>query len=920
MTRFVRLLAVVAVALVGVVAPISAQSTGTISGRVTGEGSPMNSAQVIVVNASSGAQFGALSNPQGRYTVSGLQAGTYLVQTQVIGYTSQIRDEVVVGAGQTVTLDFDLVSEAVSLGGVEVFASRAEDRRTPIAFTDVKKVQIQNQLGSRDLPLVLNVTPSVYATQQGGGAGDARLNVRGFSQRNTAVMINGVPVNDMENGWVYWSNWDGLGDAATSIQLQRGLSAVNLATPSIGGTLNVITDPSQQRSGFTGKQEFGSGGFLKTTVTANTGEIGRFAATFSGVRKTGDGVIDGTYTDSWSYYLATSFQASANNRFELYAVGAPQTHGQRLYKLNAATYSHSFAQSLDGYDPAALAKFPEAGETWNPNWNRFSGTYTGQQYASTGPETGLFDRQQTDALWERENYFHKPQVNLNWFSYLGNGLTLSTVGYYSGGRGGGSGTMGRERYDYSFTQRILDWDATIAQNQAQAGGVSNSIIRSSVNNQDTWGGIMKLRKDFQNGVTSEVGLDWRTAEIEHYRDVRDLLGGTSFECGNSSLRRSNDCTPSAFWSANDRLVTQGDRIDYNNTNTVDWLGGFFQAEKSSEAGTLYGMVGVSQISYNFEDFWKRDPNNSSQTLKLESGNLTGYQIKGGAVRNVNSEWSLYTNAGYVSKVPIFDGVIDDGAAIVNPDPKNERFVSLEAGAKFRGIDRGISFDISLYHTTWKDRTRNQFVRNIDGNGNDGLVNLLGLDARHSGIEFQGGWQPSSLMRFDVAGSLGSWAYTNDVEGTYRPDQSSSDVQTFNFYLDGLKVGDAPQTQFSYAASLFPVQGLFVQAVGKMFSNHYSEYDPFSRTDAGDREQSWKAPGYTVFDLHAAYNITELLPGAGGGDVRMFVNVYNLFDKMYVQDAVDNSSFNGFDGDHDADDAEIFLGLPRTYNIGFSIRY
>ena len=114
---------------------------------------------------------------------------------------------------------------------------------------------------------MLNVTPSVYSTAQGGGAGDARINVRGFNQRNTAVMINGVPVNDMENGWVYWSNWAGVGDAATSIQLQRGLSAVNLATPSIGGTLNIITDPSQQAPGYNLKQEFGSGNLLKTTMT-----------------------------------------------------------------------------------------------------------------------------------------------------------------------------------------------------------------------------------------------------------------------------------------------------------------------------------------------------------------------------------------------------------------------------------------------------------------------------------------------------------------------------------------------------------------------------------------------------------------------------------------------------------------------------
>ena len=76
-------------------------------------------------------------------------------------------------------------------------------------------------------------------------------------------MINGVPQNDMENGWVYWSNWDGGRDATSSIQIQRGLSAVNLATPSIGGTMNIITDPSLKKKGGKFKQEVVRVDFLK---------------------------------------------------------------------------------------------------------------------------------------------------------------------------------------------------------------------------------------------------------------------------------------------------------------------------------------------------------------------------------------------------------------------------------------------------------------------------------------------------------------------------------------------------------------------------------------------------------------------------------------------------------------------------------
>jgi outer membrane cobalamin receptor len=124
----------------------------------------------------------------------------------MIGYTNQSKS-----AGAA--LNFTLEQSALEMSALEVLASRSSSS-APVAYTDVKKEDMELRLGSRDLPMVLNSTPSVFATEQGGGAGDARINIRGFDQRNFAVMINGVPVNDMENGWVYWSNWDGMADAA----------------------------------------------------------------------------------------------------------------------------------------------------------------------------------------------------------------------------------------------------------------------------------------------------------------------------------------------------------------------------------------------------------------------------------------------------------------------------------------------------------------------------------------------------------------------------------------------------------------------------------------------------------------------------------------------------------------------------------
>ena len=111
---------------------------------------------------------------------------------------------------------FTLTADNASLDEVQVVATQAQERETPVAFAAVSEVKLRETLSNRDLPMILNETPGVYATQKGGGSGDSRINVRGFDQRNVAVPINGVPVNDMENGNVFWSNWD-LGDVTKSL-------------------------------------------------------------------------------------------------------------------------------------------------------------------------------------------------------------------------------------------------------------------------------------------------------------------------------------------------------------------------------------------------------------------------------------------------------------------------------------------------------------------------------------------------------------------------------------------------------------------------------------------------------------------------------------------------------------------------------
>ncbi|MFO7877820.1 MAG: hypothetical protein R6U55_14690, partial [Desulfovermiculus sp.] len=71
-----------------------------------------------------------------------------------------------------------------------------------------------------------------------------KVAIVGVDSNNIGVLINGVPVNDMESGKVYWSNWAGLSDVTASMQVQRGLGASKLALSSL--------EPSWQPSIWTG--------------------------------------------------------------------------------------------------------------------------------------------------------------------------------------------------------------------------------------------------------------------------------------------------------------------------------------------------------------------------------------------------------------------------------------------------------------------------------------------------------------------------------------------------------------------------------------------------------------------------------------------------------------------------------------------
>ncbi len=874
--------------VLGLALPMSLLQAATLRGTITDaeSGEALINAQVELL----GQRVGAATNLDGSYLMTSAPAGSYSLRASFLGYQSETIS-VNLDDDSDQTFNFQLDGAIISQAEITVVASVAKERETPVAFSNVKKADIQRNLGARDVPMALETTPGVYATMQGGGSGDARINIRGFNQRNVAVMINGVPVNDMENGWVYWSNWDGLGDVTSSMQVQRGLSAVNLAVPSVGGTMNILTDAADLKPGLRFKTEMGNDGFAKKTLAAHTGLVdGRFALSAALVRKEGDGLVEGTWTDAWAWFIGSTYIINDDHRLDFYGVGAPQRHGQNLYKRSIASYSTDFARE-EGIDVSGTN---ELGIEYNQTWG-----YIGQQTQDSW-DGDKHDPYHANRLYERENYYHKPQFNLNWYWDLNEDMRLATIAYHSYGVGGGTGRWGSS--SLMTTDGHVDWDATVARNQANTatwttadgdvdGANATTLIRNSVNIHYWWGLISKLSWDVNEDLNVMFGLDWRTFVGKHYREIRNLLGA-DFYVYNNGVDGA-------------QALTIGDKIGYNFDNTVDWMGGFAQAEYTFTDKLIgFGMLGLSTVTYEHQNYWR----DGAPTLKVDDLD-PAYTLKAGLNYLASDEINYYGNFGYMSKNPIFDNVIDDGAFIAYENPDNETIMAMEAGMGYSSADRKLAANVNVYYTSWMDRSWS--LHYTSDAGNDYSYNVPGVDATHMGVEIDALFRPVSSFQLKTAISLGNWEWGSDASSSFRPDDNPAEVQNVTLALDGLKVSDAPQTTITLSPTWFPRPGAMIGFDIKHAGNYYAAFDPENRsydpdTEDPDRAQAWKVPSYTLFDFHTSYTIN-----LQGVDFEFFGHVYNMFDTEYISDAQDGSS-------HDAAGASVFFGLPRTWNLGVAI--
>ena len=811
------------------------------------------------------------------------------------------------------------LSEVVIVGVADI----AKDRETPVAVSTIKATEIVERLGSQEFPEILKATPSVYATKQGGGYGDARINIRGFDQKNTAVMINGMPVNDMENGWVYWSNWAGLSDVTTAMQVQRGLGSSKLAISSVGGTINIITSSSSSKEGGVVSASYGNDNYIKTVASYNTGKMENgFSTSLLLGRTSGDGYVDGTPFEGYNYYLAFGYDKGDHN-IQLTVTGAPQEHFQRGYANPISQY----------------IKYGENGEPdikYNSDW----GWRDGEIETFSG------------------NFYHKPIASLNWDWKFNSTSKLSSVVYVSLGRGGSIGSIGRINGGKSYYGQFKDEngqvriDDIIAWNQggfdefgggretysgggdlayqgmyingnndsygfesdgAHVYGDENGISqRSSMNSHNWFGLISNFNTELNENLKFDVGFDLRSYTGIHYRRLVDLLGADAY-VDNDNINNTYNFTTETYEPSFSNIlnvfknVEEEEKIDYYNEGKVHWEGLFGQLEYKKENVSAFLQAAGSNQSFQRIDYFNYLDSDDEQTSDWV--NILGGNIKGGVNLNLSERHNVFVNGGYYSKQPSFDAIFLNYVNDINENYKNEEILGFELGYGFRA--ERATFNLNLYRTSWAERFDRVSTDDVDIS-----ANATGIKEIHSGIEGDIKYRALDNLRFSAMISLGNWEYSGNATASFYENQNL--VATETLYLDGVKVGDA--AQFTSRLGLqwdvfknftFDVSQFFAD---KLYANLSDDFK-YDNTTSSGYKGALRLPAYSLTDLGMSYkfNISDDM------GLKLRVNVNNVADQVYISESRTNihpgsygstgENWNGIDTGNG-----VFFGYGRTWNV------
>ena len=744
----------------------------------------------------------------------------------------------------------------ITLQEVSVRANFSDERKTPLNITTITPQQIRLHATAPNYVEMMQGVPGVYATSSTGSYGDATLNMRGFKQDNIAIMLNGIPIQGLTSGSMYWSNWMGLADATWAVQLQKGMGASMLADCAMGGMVNIITRTGSGQPHTSFALSTTETGLTKGVLNWSSGNIGGgWAADLMLSYTKGHGYVECSDVETMSYMLTVSKLLGAHNTLVFTALGSPETHDQRNTELSA--------EETERY-----------GTGYSKNW----GLLYGKPY-SIG-----------------RNHYFKPYFT---FQHIldGERFEMKNSVYLAIADGGGRSTYSQRGATSIISHQTadghIDFDAVTRENEE--AGASQNIMIDYLSGHTQAGAIASADYHFSHDWTIAAGMQYQYYNTWSKMKVLDLLGGESW-----------------YDTATQQQVGVGDYTGARYGRTTHHTSAFAQARYTAER--LGANAGITVFNGNYQR------QNDITGEKSDWAHACGASVKGGVIWHIATEQrpvahSVYVNGAYNSRLPYAGTYLASSDLSVTNDIVNEKNILAEAGWKARW--KGGECNVSAYATWWRDKT---LTVSLAKRANEAAekYNISGLNAFHCGIEMDLRQRIAPWLTARCYAMTASWKWKSTGTAIMYDSYTGDQLSSYAINCDGLHVGDAPQTQMGGQLDATLPRGLYAHVAWQYNARMYADFEPSSRiaasspqadAAAGEAQDAYRLPEYHLMDATIGWR-TSLNDNIS---LNIFASCRNLLNTSYIERGTDGAT-------HDLASFRGYWGAPRTVSIGMRMGF
>ncbi len=795
---------------------------------------PIENVEVLI----EGTKIGTTTDAEGFFVLQDIPPGSQMVVFNAPNYIEETR-KFSEGSGRLdlgkIYMETNIKSEGLSL-----------EENIPTITLDADDLNGDNT-NVQNISGLLTATRDPFLAAAAFTFGPRRFRIRGYDSRNTAVFINGAPMNDLEIGRAFWANWGGLNDVFRNQNNAIGMDDVGFSIGGIGGSTLIDARASRQRPQLRVSYANSNRAYRhRLMATYSTGRLTSGWAFSASVSKrwAEEGYVEGTFYDAYSYFLSIDKEINEKHAISLTAFGAPSRRGrngpatQEWYDIAENNYYNPYWGFQNGekrnsrvntaHQPVAIlshdwkiSKKSSLLTAVSYQTGRY-GTTALDWYNVSDPRPEYYRKapsymrlvgseEQADIVEQllREN---EDLRQVDWdYMYEVNRNSFETI---ENANGTGE-TISGNRSQYILSERRFDSQKINF----------NTIFESFVNNQ----------------LTIDGGATYQYYHSDNYNSVVDLLGGDFYLDINKFLEfeaaGEDDLIQNDLNQPN-RILREGDRFWYDYDATIHKALGWVQASVTTKKLDYFAGVEVSNTR-----FWRTGdiqsgvaPDNSLGDS--EKSNFLNYKIKAGATYKIDGRNYLFVNGAYLTRAPFFRnsfiGVRQWNQVV--PNLQSEEIASIEGGYLIKSPK--IKGRLVGYYTQFNNQVFNRNLFQDDGGpggAEGGFRNyvMTGISKRHMGLEAAFEIKASPTLSFIGAAAIGEHIYNDRPEQVtvYDGNNFNADPVAYEepVYIENFYVPGTPQSAYTLGLNYRSKQYWFANINFNYVHRVYMDFFPDRRT-------------------------------------------------------------------------------------------